>query len=222
MRARSYSDTAYIGSTSRIVDPCSSWSTEIAAPSVRARSSSTSIERRRRSLGASSRMVTASLCCSSGSMRTENVCGGPRRIAPSSASRTIRSIHGRRDTRSKNAPNAARSRAIGLSPYPYRLAAFIIAGAMCGVAGALYANHTSYITPGLMAWHQSGEMMFMVILGGMASTAGPVLGTFALLLIEEVLKGWTEHWQVILGPLLVLSVVFFRRGLAGIFFKPDA
>src|SRR5882672_7894411 len=118
--------------------------------------------------------------------------------------------------------NEARSRAIGFSPYPYRLAAFIIAGAMCGVAGALYANHTSYITPGLMAWHQSGEMMFMVILGGMASTAGPVLGTFALLLIEELLKGWTEHWQVILGPLLVLSVVFFRRGLAGIFFKPDA
>src|SRR5437660_241234 len=76
--------------------------------------------------------------------------------------------------------NEARSRAIGFSPYPYRLAAFIIAGAMCGVAGALYANHTSYITPGLMAWHQSGEMMFMVILGGMASTAGPVLGTFAL------------------------------------------
>jgi branched-chain amino acid transport system permease protein len=56
----------------------------------------------------------------------------------------------------------------------------------------------------------------------MASTAGPVLGTFALLLIEELLKGWTEHWQVILGPLLVLSVIFFRRGLAGIFFKPDA
>ena len=118
--------------------------------------------------------------------------------------------------------NEARSQAIGFSPYLYRLAAFIIAGAMCGVAGALYANHTSYITPGLMAWHQSGEMMFMVILGGMASTAGPVLGTFALLLIEELLKGWTEHWQVILGPLLVLSVVFFRRGLAGIFFKPDA
>ena len=118
--------------------------------------------------------------------------------------------------------NESRSRAIGFSPYPYRLAAFIIAGAMCGVAGALYANHTGYITPGLMDWHQSGEMMFMVILGGMASAAGPVLGTFALLLIEELLKGWTEHWQVILGPLLVVSVIFFRRGLAGIFSKPDA
>ena len=118
--------------------------------------------------------------------------------------------------------NEARSRAIGLSPYPYRLAAFVIAGAMCGLAGALYANHTNYITPSFMAWHQSGELMFMVILGGMASTAGPVLGAFALLLIEEILKGWTEHWQVVLGPLLVLSVIFFKRGLAGIFYKPDA
>jgi len=118
--------------------------------------------------------------------------------------------------------NEGRSRAIGFSPYPYRLAAFVIAGAMCGLAGALYANHTSYIVPGLMSWQQSGDMMFMVILGGMASTAGPVLGTFALLFVEELLKGWTEHWQVILGPLLVLSVIFFRRGLAGIFTKADA
>jgi branched-chain amino acid transport system permease protein len=118
--------------------------------------------------------------------------------------------------------NEARARAIGFSPYPYRLAAFVIAGAMCGLAGALYANHTNYIVPGLMSWQQSGDIMFMVILGGMASTAGPVLGTFALLLVEELLKGWTEHWQVFLGPLLVLSVIFFRRGLAGIFYKPDA
>ena len=118
--------------------------------------------------------------------------------------------------------NDARTRAIGFSPYPYRLAAFVIAGAMCGLSGALYANHTNYITPGLMSWQQSGDIMFMVILGGMASTAGPVLGTFVLLMVEEVLKGWTQHWQVILGPLLILSVIFFRRGLAGMFYKPDA
>ena len=118
--------------------------------------------------------------------------------------------------------NEARSRAIGFSPYPYRLVAFVIAGAMCGLAGALYGNHTNYITPGLMSWQQSGDIMFMVILGGMASTAGPVLGAFVLLLLEDLLSGWTEHWQVILGPLLVLSVIFFRRGLAGILYKPDA
>jgi branched-chain amino acid transport system permease protein len=131
--------------------------------------------------------------------------------------------------------NEARSRAIGFSPYPYRLVAFVIAGAMCGLAGALYANHTSYIVPGFMSWQQSGDLMFMVILGGMASTAGPVLGAFALLLTEEWLRvlldwvapwfgkrDWGQYWPVVMGPLLILSVIFFRRGLAGIFYKPDA
>jgi branched-chain amino acid transport system permease protein len=126
--------------------------------------------------------------------------------------------------------NDPRSRAIGFSPYPYRLTAFVIAGAMCGLAGALYANHTNYITPSLMSWELSGELMFMVILGGMATTSGPVLGAFAFLFGEEIIKlvlglkaqAWTEHWQVVMGPLLIVSVIFFRRGLAGIFSRPDA
>ena len=126
--------------------------------------------------------------------------------------------------------NEARSRAIGFSPYPYRLTAFVIAGAMGGLAGALYGNHTNYITPSLMTWEQSGDLMFMVILGGMATTAGPVIGAFAFLCGEEILKallglksqGWIEHWQILMGPLLILSVIFFRRGLAGMFYKPDA
>jgi branched-chain amino acid transport system permease protein len=111
--------------------------------------------------------------------------------------------------------NEARTRAIGFSPYPYRLAAFVIAGAVCGLAGALLVNHTAYLTPESMNWTRSGELMFMVILGGMGSVAGPVLGAFALLVLEDLLSGWTQHWQIILGPLLVLSVLFFRRGLAG-------
>jgi branched-chain amino acid transport system permease protein len=112
--------------------------------------------------------------------------------------------------------NETRTRAIGVSPYPYRLAAFVIAGAVCGLAGALLVNHTAYLTPEFMNWTRSGELMFMVILGGMGSVAGPVLGAFALLVLEDLLSGWTQHWQIILGPLLVLSVVFFRRGLAGL------
>ena len=110
--------------------------------------------------------------------------------------------------------NEARTRSIGFSPYPYRLAAFVIAGAMCGLAGALLVNHTAYLTPEFMNWTRSGELMFMVILGGTASIAGPVLGAFALLLVEDALSGWTAHWQLILGPLLVLSVLFLKRGLA--------
>ncbi len=113
--------------------------------------------------------------------------------------------------------NEPRTRAIGFSPYPYRLAAFVIAGAMCGLAGALLVNQTVFLTPEFMNWTRSGELMFMVILGGVASSAGPVLGALALLVVEDLLTGWTQHWQIILGPLLVLSVLFFRRGLAGIF-----
>ncbi|MGH8669313.1 MAG: branched-chain amino acid ABC transporter permease [Burkholderiales bacterium] len=121
--------------------------------------------------------------------------------------------------------NEARSRAIGFSPYLYRLAAFVIAGAMGGLAGALLANHTNYLTPDIMHWTRSGEIMFMVILGGMGSSAGPMLGSFAFLLLEDILANWSnprwigEHWQVILGPLLVLAVLFFKRGLAGLFAK---
>jgi len=112
--------------------------------------------------------------------------------------------------------NEARTRAIGFSPYPYQLAAFVISGAMCGLAGALLANHTAYIAPAFMDWTRSGEIMFMVILGGMATAPGPALGAFALLIVEDLLAGWTQHWQLILGPLLILSVLYFKRGLAGL------
>ena len=119
--------------------------------------------------------------------------------------------------------NEARTRAIGLSPYPYRLVAFIIAGAMCGLAGALLVNQTAYLTPDFMNWTRSGELMFMVILGGVASTAGPLLGAAGLLLLEDRLQGWsllpkwiTEHWQLYLGVILVLVVLYARRGLAGL------
>ncbi len=113
--------------------------------------------------------------------------------------------------------NEARARAIGFSPYRYKLVAFVIAGAMCGVAGALLVNQTEYLTPEFMHWTRSGEIMFMVILGGMGTLAGPVLGALVLLLLEDLLSGWTVHWQIILGPFLVLVVLFARSGLAGLF-----
>ena len=112
--------------------------------------------------------------------------------------------------------NESRARAIGFSPYRYRLAAFVIAGAMCGVAGALLVNHTEYLTPGFMHWTRSGEIMFMVILGGMGTLVGPIVGALALLLLEDVLSAWTSHWQLILGPFLVLVVLFAKRGLIGL------
>ena len=112
--------------------------------------------------------------------------------------------------------NEPRARAIGFSPYPHKLVAFVMAGGMCGIAGALLVNHTEYLTPEFMHWTRSGDILFMVILGGMSTLVGPVVGAVVLLMLETVLSGWTEHWQIILGPFLVLVVLFARRGLWGV------
>jgi branched-chain amino acid transport system permease protein len=109
--------------------------------------------------------------------------------------------------------NEPRLRAIGVAPFRYKLAAFVLAGAVCGLAGALLANQTEYLTPSYMHWTRSGDIIVMVILGGMGTLVGPVLGAAAFLLLENVLSAWTVHWQVILGPLLVLVVLFARGGL---------
>jgi branched-chain amino acid transport system permease protein len=112
--------------------------------------------------------------------------------------------------------NEPRARAIGFSPFRYRLTAFVIAGGAGGLAGALLANQTEYLTPDFMHWTRSGEIMFMVILGGMGTLFGPVIGAVTLLLLEDVLSALTVHWQIVLGPILVLVVLFAKRGLFGL------
>jgi branched-chain amino acid transport system permease protein len=111
--------------------------------------------------------------------------------------------------------NEPRMRAIGFSTFRYKLTAFAIAGAVCGLAGALLANQTEYLTPSYMHWTRSGDIMVMVILGGMGTLYGPVLGAVVFLLLEDVLSAWTVHWQIVLGPLLVLIVLYARHGLYG-------
>jgi len=112
--------------------------------------------------------------------------------------------------------NEARARAIGFSPFRYKLTAFVIAGGTGGLAGALLANQTEYLTPDFMHWTRSGEIMFMVILGGMGTLFGPVIGAVVLLLLEDLLSALTAHWQIILGPILILVVLFAKRGLFGL------
>jgi branched-chain amino acid transport system permease protein len=113
--------------------------------------------------------------------------------------------------------NERRMHAIGFPTFRYRLAAFVISGAMCGVAGALLANLTLFVSPSIMHWTRSGEVLMMVILGGMGSLFGPVLGAVAYLVLEQLLSGFTSHWQAILGPILVLVVLFAKRGIFGVF-----
>ena len=115
--------------------------------------------------------------------------------------------------------NDARMRAIGFPTYRYRLACFVIAGTMCGLSGALLANHTDFVSPAMMFWTRSGDLIVMVVLGGMGSLFGPLIGALALLVLEEVLSGVTEYWQIILGPLLLLVVLFARGGIDGLLSK---
>lgn len=111
--------------------------------------------------------------------------------------------------------NELRMRALGYRPLPYQLTAFTLSGAVAGLAGAMLANQTGFVSPGILHWSRSGELMVMVILGGMGSLVGSVLGAGTLLLLEESLVSITEHWQLVLGPVLVIVVLFARRGIAG-------
>lgn len=111
--------------------------------------------------------------------------------------------------------NETRMQAIGFPTYRYQLTAFVIAGVMAGLAGVLLANHTDFVNPDMMHWTRSGDLIIMVLLGGMGSLLGPIVGAVVFLLLEEVLAGFTEYWQLIFGPFLILVVLFARGGLLG-------
>ncbi len=111
--------------------------------------------------------------------------------------------------------NEQRMQAIGFPSKRYKLACFVIAGMLCGLSGALLANNTDFVSPAVMYWTRSGDLMVMVILGGMGTLFGPVVGAVVYLVLEEVLSQITEYWALIMGPLLLLIVLFGRGGIMG-------
>jgi branched-chain amino acid transport system permease protein len=112
--------------------------------------------------------------------------------------------------------NETRMEAIGFPTYRYKLICFAIAGGVAGLAGALLANQNGFVSPNLLQWTQSGTLMVMVILGGVGYLWGGPLGALVFLLLEEVLSGYTIHWQLGLGVVLLAIVLFARRGIAGL------
>jgi branched-chain amino acid transport system permease protein len=117
--------------------------------------------------------------------------------------------------------NEQRMQAIGFPAKRYKLACFVIAGTICGLAGALLATNTDFISPAVMYWTRSGDLMVMVILGGMGSLFGPVVGAVVYLVLEEFLSQITEYSGLILGPLLLLIVLFGRGGIMGLLGRFD-
>ena len=116
--------------------------------------------------------------------------------------------------------NEQRMRALGFPTYRYKLLVFILSAVMCSISGLLLANLTDFVTAQYMTWQRSGEVLVMVLLGGMSSLFGPLVGATALLLFEEVASVYTDHWAIILGPVLVLVVLYMPQGLWGLL--PDA
>ena len=118
--------------------------------------------------------------------------------------------------------NETRAAAIGYPVYGYKLACFVISGAIAGLAGALIANQSSYVGPGLLHWVQSGTLMIMVILGGVGRFWGAPIGAAVLLTLEETLSGsealgqYALHWQLPVGVVLLAIVLYAPQGIAGL------
>ncbi len=111
--------------------------------------------------------------------------------------------------------NPERVETVGLSPYRLRLLAFVISGAITALAGALFADLNRFVSPTMLSWHMSGEIMIFVILGGVGRLYGPVAGAALFILLEHILGGLSDFWHVYLGLLLLLVVLFARGGMIG-------
>jgi branched-chain amino acid transport system permease protein len=109
-----------------------------------------------------------------------------------------------------------RAEALGFPSYRCKLAVFVAAGALGGIAGLLAVNQQGYVSPNLLHWTQSGNLMVMVILGGVATLWGGVLGALVFTLLQEGLAAYTPHWEFWTGWVLLAVVLFARRGLAGL------
>lgn len=112
--------------------------------------------------------------------------------------------------------NEHRMQSMGYLTFRYKLAAFALAGGLGGVAGFLYAVVFGFVTPELLSWHQSGNVLLMVILGGMGNLVGAIAGAFVFTGMQEVFATWSKHWQLLMGSVIVAAVLFLPGGLAAI------
>jgi len=112
--------------------------------------------------------------------------------------------------------NEHRMRSLGFPVYRYKLASFTIAGALAGLAGYLSAMQFGFVNPELLSWHQSGNVLLMLILGGQGSLYGAVVGAFAFVALQEIYSAMTTHWQLLLGATIIALVIFLPGGLASV------
>jgi branched-chain amino acid transport system permease protein len=114
------------------------------------------------------------------------------------------------------ASNESRARALGYATWRFKLAMFVIAGTIAGLAGYIGAAQDGIVNPAFLSWHQSGQALVIVILGGLGTLYGPVAGAFVLIAIEDVLSGFTEHWLLAIGLFVIAVVLLLPRGIASL------
>ena len=128
--------------------------------------------------------------------------------------------------------NEHRMQALGFPVFRYKLAGYVLSGALGGLSGYLAAVQFGFVNPEILSWHQSGMVMMMVILGGMGTLHGPIIGAFALVLLQELFSNqsllgpWAKHWQLGMGIFVILVALYLPQGLAGLLArfgrKPEA
>ena len=119
--------------------------------------------------------------------------------------------------------NESRIEALGISIFRFKITAYVFSAAVCGIAGALFAYWQEYVSPDIMHWSRSGELMIVIVLGGLSYIAGPLIGAIVFFLLEEFLPEliyfiapeYSENWMIVFGPMLIAVVLFTRGGLMG-------
>ena len=115
--------------------------------------------------------------------------------------------------------NLGRVKSVGIKPFQIQLLAFTISGALTGIAGSLYADLNRFVSPSLLSWNMSGEFIVFIILGGVGRLCGPLVGAAFFVVFEQFFGAYSEHWQLFLGLLIILTVIFAKGGLIGILLR---
>ncbi|MFQ3787888.1 branched-chain amino acid ABC transporter permease [Halomonas sp. A29] len=141
------------------------------------------------------------------------ICFGGLVLALAFTSRIMKSRFGAALTMARL--NDTRLATAGIAPYPIRLVAFVMSAMITGLAGALYADLNGFVSPTMLSWHMSGELMVIVILGGVGRLYGPLAGAILFVMMETLLGGMTEYWKLFLGLVLLFVVLFAKHGVMG-------
>ena len=115
--------------------------------------------------------------------------------------------------------NLTRVKSVGINPFKIQLIAFVLSGAITGIAGSLYVDLNRFVSPSLLSWQMSGEFIVFILIGGLGRIYGPLIGAAFFVAFEQFFGSYTEHWQIFLGIIIISTVLFAKGGIIGFMLK---